>query len=121
LAIDRPFFNPDSRRCVFVHCHGRFRALMIDLGYYFNRPHWDVHDRDFVGLLPGAWLSRAENMHYYVLAGAVDATPAEWLASKECEPLARLIRAAHQRSCTLRSLLTPTYTLASRVNCEPGQ
>ena len=123
LIVDKFLGNADARQCVFV-CHaGAFHAHMIDFGYAFNGPNWDLNEADLSGLYfrpavydnltcPAAlepWMTRVEDMPFSVFASAVETLPAEWLAPADRETLDRLLRKIHRRRHSLRTSLEALF------------
>jgi hypothetical protein len=107
LVFDRWVANADGRQAVFFRAQLRdwlanpgvpprklgFVVSMIDHGFAFNGPHWDLPDSSITGLYPRRmvyqnvkslddfepWLSRVENFPEEVLDRAMRRIPPEWV------------------------------------------
>jgi len=132
LVFDRWVANADGRQSVFFRAQLKdwlaapgvpprklgFVALMIDHGFAFNGPHWDLPESAVTGLYArrmvyesvrtiddfDPWLSRVRNFPDEVLDRALRALPPEWVAGDD-GPLERLLEALLRRKKRIADLL----------------
>ncbi len=129
LVFDRWLSNADGRQSIFFRAELSdwmarpgipprklgFVALMVDHGFIFNGPHWDLPESAISGLYPRRkvyqavtsirdfepWLSRVINFPESVLDRALSRIPPEWLGhertEKEEADLDRLLNALVRR------------------------
>lgn len=115
LAVDKWIGNADSRQAIFVpppadDPAATMQVLMIDHGFAFNGPHWQLGDMPAQGLYfrPTVyrdvraladfdpWLSRIAAMSDDVLDDALRRIPQEWFENDE-EELHALLAKLHLR------------------------
>lgn len=132
LVFDKWTGNADSRQSVFfraqinewlpaAEAHPRklgFVALMIDHGYVFNGPHWELINSPVQGLYTRKsvynavrsvenfqpWLDRVENFPDFVLDGALKTLPPQWLDGDDSD-LERVLLQLLKRRKRIRDLL----------------
>ncbi len=133
LVFDRWVANADGRQSVFFRAQLKdwlarpgipprklgFVALMIDHGFAFNGPHWDLPDSAMTGLYPrrmvyqhvrsiadfDPWLSRVVNFPPEVLDKALRQIPREWMTDDDSE-LERLLEDLMRRRKRIPELLS---------------
>jgi hypothetical protein len=132
LVFDRWVANADGRQAVFFRAQLKdwlavpgvpprklgFVALMIDHGFAFNGPHWDLPDSALTGLYArrtvyegvmsindfDPWLTRVLNFPAEVLDVALRQIPPEWVADDEAL-LERLLERLMRRRKRIADLL----------------
>jgi len=132
LVFDRWVSNADGRQAVFFRALLKdwlatpgipprklgFVAMMIDHGFAFNGPHWDLPDSAITGLYPRRlvyekvrsledfepWLTRVANFPDEVLDRAMRQIPPEWIGEDE-EQLERLLERLLKRRKRIRELI----------------
>ncbi|MDP9169890.1 MAG: hypothetical protein M3N54_04680 [Acidobacteriota bacterium] len=132
LVFDRWVANADGRQSIFFRAQLKdwlagpgvpprklgFVALMIDHGYAFNGPHWDLPDSAIAGLYPrrvvydsvksiddfDPWLSRVLNFPPAVLDRALRRLPPEWLL-EDGPALERMLAALLRRKSRIGDLM----------------
>ena len=132
LAFDRWVSNADGRQAIFFRAHLKdwlakpgvpprnlgFVAMMIDHGFAFNGPHWDLPDSAITGLYPRRivyrpvkslgdfepWIERIRNFPDEVLDRALRRIPPEWIA-EDGEALEKLLEALLRRRKRIAELL----------------
>jgi hypothetical protein len=133
LVFDRWVANADGRQTIFFRAQLNdwlaqpgipprklgFVALMIDHGFAFNGPHWDLPDSAVTGLYPRRivydgvrsladfepWLDRIVNFPAEVFDKALRQIPPEWIQDDEAA-LDRLFELLLRRRKRIRELLT---------------
>jgi hypothetical protein len=111
LVFDRWVANADGRQSVFFRAQLNdwlahpgvpprkmgFLVSMIDHGFAFNGPHWDLPDSAITGLYPRRmvyetvqslddfepWLSRVRNFPEDIISRALGQLPPQWVATDE--------------------------------------
>lgn len=132
LVFDRWVANADGRQAVFFRAQLKdwlaspgvpprklgFVAMMIDHGFAFNGPHWDLPDSAITGLYPRRlvyhsvrslddfepWLARVTHFPEAVLDRAVSHLPPEWMDGDE-DDLHRLLEKLLRRRKRVADLL----------------
>jgi hypothetical protein len=132
LAFDRWVANADGRQTIFFRAQLKdwldrpgipprklgFVALMIDHGFAFNGPHWDLPDSAITGLYPRRlvyesvrsigdfepWVERIVNFPPEVLDKSLRQIPPEWTAN-DSDHLDRLLEALMRRRKRIPELL----------------
>lgn len=132
LVFDRWVSNADGRQSVFFRAQLRdwlaqpgvpprklgFVALMIDHGFAFNGPHWDLPESAVMGLYPRKvvyagvrsledfepWLSRVATFPAEVLDKALGKIPPEWIGEED-DSLERLLDALLRRRKRVEDLI----------------
>ncbi|MEP6714079.1 MAG: HipA family kinase [Terriglobia bacterium] len=136
LVFDRWVSNTDGRQSVFFRAllkdwlagpgvpPGKlgFVALMIDHGFAFNGPHWDLPDSAIAGLYPRRivydsvksiddfepWIARILNFPPAVLDRALRQIPPEWLLD-DGPALEKLLEALMRRKNRIGDLVTACH------------
>ncbi len=124
LVFDRWVANADGRQAIFFRAQLKdwlarpgipprklgFLALMIDNGFVFNGPHWELPESAIMGLYPRRsvydsvtsmadfepWLGRVLNFPEEVLDRALRRIPPEWIGD-EMSALERLLETLLRR------------------------
>ncbi len=132
LVFDRWVANADGRQSVFFRGQLNdwlarpgvpprkmgFVVSMIDHGFAFNGPHWDLPDSAITGLYPRRvvyegvrslsdfepWLSRVENFPEEVLDRAIRQLPPQWVEEDD-RALEKLLEAVLRRKKRIRELM----------------
>jgi hypothetical protein len=132
LAFDRWVANGDGRQCIFFRAQLKdwlarpgvpprklgFVALMIDHGFAFNGPHWDLPDSALTGIYPRRivyagvrsitdfepWIDRIANFPPEVIDKALRQIPPQWIAN-DADHLERLLDALIRRQKRIPELL----------------
>jgi hypothetical protein len=132
LVFDRWVANSDGRQSVFFRAQLKdwltnpgvpprklgFVALMIDHGFAFNGPHWDLPNSAIAGLYPRRtvyesvrsvddfepWLSRVLHFPAAVLDRALRQIPPEWMMS-DGSALEQMLEALMRRKSRIGDLL----------------
>ena len=132
LVFDRWVSNADGRQSIFFRAQLQdwmarpgvpprklgFVALMIDHGFAFNGPHWDLPESAITGLYPRRlvyegvrsiqdfepWLSRVLTFPAEVIDKAIAKIPPEWLGN-DGGLLERLLEALMRRRKRIEELL----------------
>jgi hypothetical protein len=132
LVFDRWVANADGRQAVFFRAQLKdwlsrpgipprklgFVALMIDHGFVFNGPHWELPESAIMGLYPRRvvyrnvtsladfepWLSRVLNFPDDVLDRALRRLPPEWIG-EDAAPLEKLLDALMRRRKRIPELI----------------
>jgi hypothetical protein len=132
LVFDRWLANADGRQCVFFRAQLKdwlahpgapprkmgFVALMIDHGFVFNGPHWDLPDSAITGLYPrrsvyadvkslddfGPWLHRVLHFPPEILDRALKKIPPEWTEGED-GALDRVLEALLKRRKRIAELM----------------
>ena len=132
LVFDRWVANADGRQAVFFRAQLKhwlakpgipprklgFVALMIDNGFVFNGPHWELPESAIIGLYGRRvvyrkvkslddfepWLSRVRNFPDDVLDRALRRLPPEWIG-EDVAPLEKLLEALMRRRKRISDLL----------------
>ena len=132
LAFDRWVANADGRQSIFFRAQLKdwlarpdipplklnLVALMIDHGFVFNGPHWNLPDSDVTGLYPQRivydsvqsladfepWIGRILNFPPEVLEKAMRQIPREWLEDEGTQ-LERLFESLLRRRKRIPELL----------------
>lgn len=133
LVFDKWAANADGRQCIFHRARVRdwsphtaaappkaaFVALMIDHGFIFNGPHWELTDSPLQGLYPRKtvyqgvtslddfqpWLDRVVHMPPDVLDLAWKRVPTGWIDGEE-EAFERVLEQLWARRSQVPGLLT---------------
>lgn len=132
LAFDRWAANADGRQAIFFRAKLNdwlakpgvpprklgFVALMIDHGFAFNGPHWDLPDSAVAGLYPRRivyrgvkslgdfepWIERIRSFPEEVLDRALRRIPPEWTA-EDGDHLEKLLEALLRRRKRIADLI----------------
>jgi hypothetical protein len=131
LVFDKWVSNVDSRQCVLFRAQVRdwlagdhgpkkvaFVAMMMDHGYIFGGPYWNLEDSPLAGLYARPlvyesvrglesfepWLSRIQNFPESVLDKAFREVP-EWWLNGDREELEQLLERLYQRRKRVAHLL----------------
>jgi hypothetical protein len=132
LAFDRWVSNADGRQTIYFRAHLNdwlarpgvpprklgFVAMMIDHGFAFNGPHWDLPDSGATGLYPRRivyqnvrsladfepWIERIRNFPPEVLDRALRRIPPEWIAGEDHQ-LEKLLEALIRRRARISELI----------------
>ena len=132
LVFDRWMANADGRQAVFFRAQLKdwlarpgipprklgFVALMIDHGFVFNGPHWELPESAMMGLYPRRvvyqnvtsladfepWLSRVLNFPEDVLDRALRRLPPEWIG-EDAAALEKLLDALMRRRKRIPELI----------------
>ena len=132
LVFDRWVANADGRQSVFFRAQLNdwlanpgipprklgFIVSMIDHGFAFNGPHWDLPESAITGLYPRRvvyegvrglsdfepWLSRVQNFPEEVIDRALRHLPPQWIEEDE-EPLEKLMEALLRRKRRIPELI----------------
>jgi hypothetical protein len=132
LVFDRWVANADGRQSIFLRAQLNdwlarpgipprkmgFVALMIDHGFIFNGPHWDLPQSAITGLYARRhvysevrslddfepWLSRVENFPAEVIDRALRQVPSEWLRDEE-DKLLKLLERVVLRQKRIREIM----------------
>ncbi len=132
LAFDRWVANADGRQAIFFRAKLNdwlakpgvpprklgFVAMMIDHGFAFNGPHWDLPDSAITGLYPRRivyravkslgdfepWIERIRNFPEEVLDRALRRIPPEWIA-EDGAALEKLLEALLRRKKRIAELI----------------
>jgi hypothetical protein len=133
LAFDRWVANADGRQAIFFRAQLKdwlvrpgipprklgFVALMIDHGFAFNGPHWDLPDSALTGLYPRRlvyqnvrsiddfepWIDRIVNFPPEVLDKSIRQIPPEWTGN-DSDDLDRLLESLMRRRKRIPDLLS---------------
>jgi hypothetical protein len=145
LVFDLWASNADGRQAVFFRAQLKdwlarpgipprklgFVALMIDHGFAFNGPHWELLESAMLGLYPRRvvyesvrslsdfepWLSRVLNFPDEVLDRALRHLPPEWV-DEDADSLERLLESLMRRKKRIADLLSACR--AAPVNPFPN-
>jgi hypothetical protein len=132
LVFDRWVSNADGRQSIFFRAQLQdwlakpgvpprklgLVALMIDHGFAFNGPHWDLPESALTGLYPrrtvynsvrsiqdfDPWLTRVLNFPGEVIDKALRKIPPEWIGDDE-SPLERLLESLMRRKKRIEDLV----------------
>ena len=132
LVFDRWVSNGDGRQSIFLRAtlddwlarpgipprKVGFVTAMIDHGFIFNGPHWDLPQSALTGLYPRRhvysgvrslddfepWLSRVENFPAEVIDRALRHIPSEWLEGEE-DALQKLLEQLVHRQKRIREIM----------------
>lgn len=132
LVFDRWAANADGRQAIFFRAQLNdwlarpgvpprkmgFAVSMIDHGFVFNGPHWDLPDSAITGLYPRRmvyesvrgladfepWLSRVENFPEEAIDRALRQLPPEWVED-DAEALEKLMESLIRRKRRIRELI----------------
>jgi hypothetical protein len=132
LAFDRWVANSDGRQAIFFRAQLKdwlarpgapprklgFVVLMIDHGFAFNGPHWDLPDSAIAGLYPRRivynrvrsitdfepWIDRIRNFPTEIFDRALRQIPPQWTASDDSH-LERLLEALYRRRKRIPELI----------------
>jgi hypothetical protein len=132
LAFDRWTANADGRQAVFFRAHLKdwlarpgapprklgFVALMIDHGFVFNGPHWELPDSTVTGLYARRsvygrvrsladfepWIERIRHFPPEVLDRALRRIPPAWIDA-DIDPLEKLLEALLERRRRIPELI----------------
>lgn len=132
LAFDRWVANSDGRQSIFFRAQLKdwlarpgapprklgFVALMIDHGFAFNGPHWDLPDSAIAGLYPRSivysgvrsiadfepWIDRILNFPPEIFDKALRQIPPQWIANDDSD-LERLLEALYRRRKRIPELI----------------
>jgi len=132
LAFDRWVANADGRQTIYFRAQLNdwlarpgipprklgFVAMMIDHGFAFNGPHWDLPDSAVTGLYPRRivyrnvrsladfepWIERIRNFPPEVLDRALRRIPPEWVAGED-EQLEKLLESLIRRRARITELI----------------
>jgi hypothetical protein len=132
LAFDRWVSNADGRQTIYFRAQLNdwlarpgvpprklgFVAMMIDHGFAFNGPHWDLPDSTIAGLYPRRivyqnvrsltdfepWIERIRNFPPEVLDRALRRIPPEWVAGDDSR-LEKLLESLIRRRARIDELI----------------
>lgn len=140
LVFDKWVCNVDSRQCVLFRAQVRdwlagdhgpkkvaFVAMMMDHGYIFGGPHWELEDSPLAGLYSRPlvyepvqgiqsfepWLERIRNLPLDILDKAFREVP-EWWLNGDRELLEQLLEKLYRRRKRLTAIIEDCKT--ARVN-----
>ena len=133
LVFDRWVGNADGRQAIFLRAELNdwlarpgipprklgFVALMIDHGFAFNGPHWDLTESPLTGLFARRavyrgvkslddfepWLTRVETFPEEMIDLALRRIPPEWLGTEDEPRLMHLLEQLMRRQKRIREIM----------------